>query len=267
MSLPMQPMLNIAIRAARAAGDVITRNMDRLDTLQIERKQRNDYVSEVDREAESKIVGVIRKAYPGHAILGEESGLTGQTNNDTQWIVDPLDGTTNYLHGMPYFCVSIALKVKNRLEQAVVYNPISQELFSATRGQGAWLNSKRIRVSSINKLENALLGSEFSNRDNQNAKAYLSTFNALTISCGGIRRPGAAALDLANVGAGRLDGFWAPHLKPWDVAAGALIVREAGGMICDFSGSDNWLDGGEIIAASPKLVTPLLKIVKTAHQG
>lgn len=260
----MPPMLNIAIRAARAAGNVILRNMDRLDRLNVVKKQRNDYVSDVDHAAEQSIVEVLLKAYPDHAILGEESGQGGALESDYLWIIDPLDGTTNYLHGLPHFSVSIALQVKGRLEQGVVYNPVSQELFTASRGEGATLNSKRIRASGVSNLENALLCTGFPYREGSNVDRHIGALTSLTIASGGIRRTGSAALDLAFVAAGRLDGFWQSGLKPWDCAAGGLLVREAGGLIKDLSGDDQWLDSGDVVATSPKLMHAMLNVL-TPH--
>ncbi len=258
----MHPMLNIGIRAARAAGNAITRNMDRVDTLQIDRKGRNDYVSDVDRAAESEIVNVLQKAYKDHAILAEESGLIGNKDAEYRWIVDPLDGTTNFIHGYPYFSVSIALMHKQRIDQAVVYNPVSQDLFTASRGDGAWLNNKRIRVSKTNHLEAALLGTGFPYRPGQDLDFYQRTMRHYTEKSGGIRRAGSAALDLAAVAAGRLDGVWLYGLNAWDVAAGALLVREAGGLINDFDGKDNWMESGELIAATPKIQHQMLETMK-----
>lgn len=257
----MHPMLNIAIRAARAAGTVITRNMDRIDTLKVDKKERNDFVSDVDRNAEAAIIQTLRKAYPDHAVLGEESGMTGQTNSEYIWIVDPLDGTLNFLHGFPHFCVSIALKVKERLDQAVVYDPVSQELFTASRGQGAWLDNKRLRVSGCGNLSDALLGTGMPYRTGQDLDDYSATLHEFTLKSGGIRRPGAAALELAYVAAGRLDGFWQPNLKSWDCAAGGLLIREAGGLIGDFKGKEGWLDSGEVLAANPKVFHEMLQVL------
>lgn len=255
-------MLNIGIRAARAAGNVITRNMDRVDTLQIDEKGRNDFVSDVDRAAETEIVNVLKKAYPDHSILGEESGLIGAADAEYQWIVDPLDGTTNFLHGYPYFSVSIALKHKDRIDKGIVYNPVSQELFSASRGDGAWLDSKRLRVSKTNQLDKALLGTGFPYRSGQDLDFYQRTLRHYTEKSGGVRRAGSAALDLAMVAAGRLDGVWLVGLNSWDVAAGGLIVREAGGLLNDFSGGDNWLEGGEVLAGTPKVHHQMLQVMK-----
>ena len=207
----MQPMLNIAIRAARAAGDVIIRHVERVDSLRIETKQRFDFVSEVDRRAEQEIIAVARKAYPDHGVLAEESGH--QPGNDYLWIIDPLDGTTNFLHGMPHFAVSIAIEHKQQLQHAVIYDPMRQELFTATRGAGAQLNNRRIRVSKVRHLHDALLGTGFPFREGQSYAAYLPVLETVMQQTAGIRRPGAAALDLAYVAAGRFDGFWETNLK------------------------------------------------------
>jgi len=258
----MHPMLNIGIRAARAAGNVITRNMDRVDTLQIDQKARNDFVSDVDRGAEAEIVNVLKKSYPDHSILGEESGWIGDSNAQYKWIVDPLDGTTNFLHGYPYFSVSIALMNKDRLDQAIVYNPVSQELFTASRGDGAWLNNKRLRVSKTSHLDKALLGTGFPYRTGQDLDFYQRTLRHYTEKSGGIRRAGSAALDLAAVAAGRLDGVWLVGLSSWDIAAGALLIREAGGLLNDFSGGDTWMDSGEVLAGTPKVHHEMLQVMK-----
>ena len=196
------------------------------------------------------------------SVLGEESGLVGAADAEYQWVVDPLDGTTNFLHGYPYFSVSIALLHKKRIDQAVIYNPVSQELFTASRGDGAWLNSKRLRVSKTNRLEKALLGTGFPYRTGQDLDFYQRTLRHYTEKSGGIRRAGSAALDLAAVAAGRLDGVWLVGLNAWDVAAGALIVREAGGLLNDFSGGDNWMDGGEVLAGTPKVHHEMLQVMK-----
>lgn len=256
----MHPMLNIAVRAARNAGNIIIRNLDRLDQLSVTTKDRNDFVSEVDRQAEQEIIGTLRKAYPGHAILAEESGASG--DDEYQWIIDPLDGTTNYLHGFPQFAVSIALRHKGRLEQAVVYDPVQQELFTATRGSGAQLNDRRIRVSNRKRLEGSLLGTGFPFKSQQHLDAYLDMFRALFPQTAGIRRAGAAALDLAYVAAGRLDGFWEIGLKEWDMAAGILLIQEAGGLSGDFTGGHNYLQSGNLVTANPKLFPVILKAIR-----
>lgn len=258
----MQPMLNIAVRAARAAGDIIVRNMDRLDRIKVVTKQNNDFVSNVDHMAEEAIISTIKYAYPDHGILAEESGSQGETS-EFQWIIDPLDGTTNYLHGFPQFAVSIALKHKNRTEVGVIYDPISQELFTAIRGNGATLNDKKIRVTSQKGLTNALLGTGFPYSDQSYLDTYLETMKALMQKTAGIRRPGSAALDLAWLAAGRIDGFWEFNLKAWDIAAGALIVREAGGIVSDFENKEGYLESGDIIAAAPKVFPEMIQIIQS----
>ena len=256
----MHPMLNIAIRAARAAGSIIMRKVDQLDTLKIESKQRNDFVSEVDRMAEAKIIETLLQAYPDHAILAEESGASG--NSEYLWIIDPLDGTTNYLHGFPQFAVSIALQKSGKLDQAVIYDPSSQELFTASRGRGAWLDNKRLRVSNRRTLENSLLGTGFPYLAEQNTDHYLNMLRDFIQQTTGIRRAGAAALDLAYVAAGRLDGFWESGLQTWDVAAGSLLIREAGGLVGDFNGGESWFETGDIVAANPKVFHAMLQVMK-----
>jgi len=258
----MNPMLNIGIRAARAAGKVITQNVDRYDPLSVQKKQRNDFVTEVDRKAEAEIVGVLRKAFPDHSFLCEESGLIGDKDAEFQWIIDPLDGTTNFIHGLPHYSVSIALLQKNRPFQAVIYDPMRQELFTAGKGEGAFLDSKRLRVSNINKLEDALLCTGFPYRDGQDLDFYQRTQRHFTERSAGIRRLGSAALDLAYVAAGRVEGCWITGVQSWDVAAGALIVREAGGLVNDFDGGDDWMNRGELIAATPKIHHQMLEVMK-----
>jgi myo-inositol-1(or 4)-monophosphatase len=247
----MNPMLNIAIKAARRAGEVITRNLNYLDRLTVTAKSQNDFVSEVDKKAEAEIISILHKAYPNHGILAEESGKAA--GDDYLWIIDPLDGTTNYLHGFPQFAVSIALHHKGRAELGVVYDPLRQELFTALRGDGATLNDHRIRVSKRKGLDGALLGTGFPFKEQHHLDTYLATFKALFPMTAGIRRAGSAALDLAYVAAGRLDGFWEIGLQPWDMAAGALLVREAGGIIGDFGAGSDFMETGNIIGGNPKV--------------
>ena len=256
----MQPLLHIAINAARLAGDIIQRNVETLDRLNIQQKGLNDFFSEVDIKAEEAIIKTIHKAYPHHGIIAEESGIQ---NPDAEfvWIIDPLDGTTNYLHGFPFYSVSIALRIKNRIEHGVVYDPVRYECFSATRGCGARLNDRRIRVSKETKLISALLGTGFPTRDPALVKRYLPTFEAMFDKCAGMRRTGSAALDLAYVAAGRLDGFWQFGLKPWDMAAASLIIQEAGGLIGDTRGGENFLQDGNIVAGTPKVFKSLLQTI------
>ncbi|OBS10630.1 inositol monophosphatase family protein [Acidihalobacter prosperus] len=258
----MHPFLNTAVKAARAAGTVLLRNSERIDTLTIESKQRNDFVSEVDRQAEEVIIRTLRKAYPDHGILAEESGHSG--GNEYEWVIDPLDGTTNYLHGFPQYAVSIALRYRERLEQAVVYDPFKDEMFTATRGAGAALNNRRIRVSARASLDGALLGTGIPFREHQEVDGYMKTLRGFIGQPAGIRRAGSAALDLAYVAAGRLDGYWESGLMPWDLAAGALLVMEAGGLVSDFAGGDGYVNSGDIVAASPKVLRHMLGNI---HQG
>lgn len=256
-------MLNIAIRAARAAGDIIVRNMDRIDRLKIVSKKNNDFVTEVDHKAEEVIIDTLKQAFPDHGFLAEESGVQSQ-QAEYQWIIDPLDGTTNFLHGVPQFAVSIALKHKNKLEVAVIYDPVSQELFTATRGEGAQLNNKKIRVTPHKGLSGALLCTGFPYHDQSYLDTYIETMKSLMGPAAGIRRPGSAALDLAWLAAGRYDGFWEFNLNAWDIAAGILIVREAGGLISDFHGKEDYLKSGDIIAAAPKVFPEMFKAIN-AH--
>lgn len=256
----MHPLVNIAVKAARAAGNVITRSATRLDTLQIRAKGRHDFVSDVDRLAEQEIIRVIHRAYPDHAVIAEESGRSGQA--DTVWLVDPLDGTTNYLHGFPQYAVSIAVQIRNRTEHGVIYDPVRQELFTASRGAGAQLEGRRIRVTQLTGLEGALLGTGFPFRQPQRLDAYLRTFTALFPSASDVRRAGSAALDLAYVAAGRLDGFWELGLQPWDIAAGALLVQESGGLVGDFAGGSDYLKNGNVVAANPKVFKAILQTIR-----
>ncbi|MEW6445528.1 MAG: inositol monophosphatase family protein [Pseudomonadota bacterium] len=260
----MHPMLNTAVRAARAAGTVMLRAGSRLDSLNVESKQRNDFVTEVDRQAEAVIIDTLAKAYPQHAFLGEETGSTGHGDSEFLWIIDPLDGTTNYLHGFPQYAISIALEVQGRLEQAVVYDPVKDELFTASRGGGAFLNNRRLRVTALKTLDGALLGTGIPFREDQPIEPFIATMRGMLGPIAGIRRAGSAALDLAYVAAGRLDGYWEFGLKPWDMAAGLLLVREAGGMITDFAGGDNSLKSGNVVAANPRLLHGMLTVIQNS---
>ncbi len=253
-------MLNIAIRAARSAGDLILRSSDNIGQLNIDQKGKNDYASEVDRAAEREIINIIRTAYPDHAILAEESGL--HQGNDFVWVIDPLDGTTNFLHGFPQYAVSIALKYRGRLEVAVIYDPLRDELFTAKRGGGAMLNSRRLRVTNQTSMKGALIGTGFPFKTDLHLDAYIGMFRAITTEAAGIRRAGAAALDLAYVAAGRLDGFWEIGIMEWDMAAGILLIKEAGGVVTDFSFNDNYLASGNVIAGSPKMHQMLYQLIE-----
>ena len=257
----MHPMLNIATGAARDAGNIILRNIDKLDRIKVEVKAQNDFVTQVDRKAEEVIIEALQKAYPDHGILAEETG-TYNEDSDYKWIIDPLDGTTNFLHGFPQYAVSIGMQLKGRMEIAVIFDPIKNELFTAARGDGAQLNGKRIRVTEHKGIKGALLGTGFPFKHPQHLDTYLDTFKAVHPPAAGIRRAGSAALDLAYVAAGRLDGFWEIGLNAWDMAAGVLLVREAGGIVTDFSGEGNYLDTGNVVAAASKVYPALYETIK-----
>jgi myo-inositol-1(or 4)-monophosphatase len=255
----MHPLLNIAVRAARRAGEVIVRSLVRLESLEVTSKGRNDYVSEIDRAAERDIIEIVRKHYPEHAFLAEESGRSGE--HETVWIIDPLDGTTNFLHGFPVFAVSIAVEQRGRLEVAVIYDPMRQEIFTAARGAGAHLENRRMRVSKQRTLEGALLATGFPFREeDQWGDHYYGMLRALARLTAGIRRPGSAALDLAYVAAGRVDGFWELGLKPWDTAAGTLMIQEAGGRVGTLTGSEYRL-GANIVAGAPKVYEAMIEAI------
>ena len=254
-------MLNTAVKAARKAGSIITRASFDLDKLTIRSKQQHDFVSEVDHAAEEAIISVLREAYPNHGFLGEESGYKDR-EAEYLWIIDPLDGTTNFLHGFPQYCVSIALVHKGSITQGVVYDPNRNELFTATKGVGAYLNDRRIRVSKLDKLDDALVGTGFPFKVITHVDDYLRMLKNVMKTTSGVRRPGAAALDLAWVAAGRIDAFWELGLSPWDMAAGALLVREAGGLVGDPDGEDKFLDSGNIVASNGKLFSAMLQLLK-----
>jgi myo-inositol-1(or 4)-monophosphatase len=256
----MHPMLNTAIKAAREAAEVIQYGARNLDRLTVDSKGPGDFVTEIDRKAEEVIVDTLLGAYPSHGIIGEEgSGATrGDPNSDFVWIIDPLDGTTNFLHGVPQFCVSIACREKGVLTQAVIYDPSRNDLFSASRGGGAFMNDRRIRVSKRLKLRDCLIGTGFPFRDGAAFDEYMVQLKNLMPKCAGLRRPGAAALDLAYVAAGFFDGFWEMKLNQWDMAAGALLIQEAGGLVTGIDGEDSYMDTGSIVAGTPKIFADLL---------
>ncbi len=257
----MHPMLNTAVKAARRAGSLLVRYADRVDRLRVEQKGHNDFVTEVDRQAEAEIIAILRAAYPDHGILAEETG-THSGDDDFVWIIDPLDGTTNYLHGYPQYAVSIALRYQQRMEQAVVFDPLRNELFTASRGRGAQLNDKRIRVSAVSQMDRSLLGTGFPFKSMEHLDTWISMFRTLLPKTSGVRRAGSAALDLAHVACGRLDGFWEIGLNPWDMAAGALLIEEAGGMVGDFDGEQTHLQSGNIVGGNPKIYPELLRLIK-----
>ena len=253
----MHPLVNIGITAARNAGKIIVQSLEHIDDIKISKKHRNDFVTTVDSLAEEEIINTIRKAYPEHAILGEESGE--HEGNQYCWIIDPIDGTTNLIHKLPHFSVSIAVQYKNKIEHAVIYDPIKQDLFVASRGRGASLNDRRIRAGRAQKLSEALLGTGFPYANPEQLETYLQSFAAIFSDCVGIRRCGSAALDLAYVAAGILDGFWESGLKKWDIAAGSLLIQEAGGLIGDFQGTENYFNNGNVVAGNPKIFKAILQ--------
>ncbi|MEM8816766.1 MAG: inositol monophosphatase family protein [Pseudomonadota bacterium] len=255
----MHALLNVAVMAARQAGNVLIRKMNNLDKLKVEEKSHNDYVTDADRAAEKAVIETIRKHYPEHAILAEESGEDG--DNEVVWIIDPLDGTTNFMHGFPIFAVSIGVQIKGRMEHATVYDPLRQEIFTASRGDGAQLDGRKIRISRQTQLEHALIGTGFPYRLTDGDMApYLGMLEKVLRNTAGVRRPGAAALDLCYVASGRLDGFWETGLKPWDLAAGSLIIREAGGIVSGLDGSENFMQSGHVLTGSPKIYAALAKL-------
>src|SRR5258706_13419205 len=263
----MHPMLNVAVKAARRAGAVINRATSDLDKLTVERKAPNDFVSEVDRAAENTIIDTIRESYPQHSILAEESGASvTSVESEYRLIIDPLDGTTTLLNVFPQSCVSIALSVKGMVSQGVIFDPSRSDLFTASRGGGAFLNERRIRVSKVVNLKDGLIGTGFPYKEFEKFDKYLAMFKEITQKSAGVRRPGAAALDLAYVACGRFDGFWETGMSPWDVAAGGLMILEAGGLITDFNGDGNYPESGSVIAGTPKLFPQLLQIVQSHHK-
>jgi myo-inositol-1(or 4)-monophosphatase len=257
-------MINIALRAARKAGENIVRASDDLERIEVQAKGVNNFVSDVDIAAENEIIYHLSKAFPDHAIMGEETGLTGDADAEYRWLVDPLDGTTNFIRGIPHYAVSIACLHKGKLAHAVIVDPVRREEFTASRGRGAQLNGRRIRVSELPSLEGALLGTGIPFKDHCDDKLgpYVKSIEILAGQCAGIRRAGAASLDLAYVAAGRLDAFWEIGLAPWDIAAGALLVREAGGLVADIDASDNYLESGNIVCGNPKCFKAVLQATK-----
>ena len=260
----MEPMANIALRAARRAGDLIVRASDELERVVVRNKHANDFVSEVDEAAEAEIIRQLQRAYPDHAILGEETGLVGNEDAEYRWIIDPLDGTTNFLRGIPHYAVSIGCTYRGRLEHGVIVDPVRREEFVASRGRGAQLNGHRLRVSKQTGLDGALLGTgiPFRGHQDERLEKYTGGLAKLAGQCAGIRRMGAASLDLAYVAAGRFDAFWEWGLSAWDMAAGALLIREAGGLVADIDGSDNYLQSGNIVCGNPKCFKAVLQSLR-----
>jgi myo-inositol-1(or 4)-monophosphatase len=258
----MQALLNTAVKAARRAGEIAIRQLKHLDEIDVRNKGISDFVTKVDEAAEECIIETIQKYYPDHAFLAEESGQRGES--EYTWIIDPLDGTTNFIHGFPVFSVSIALRIKGRLSIGVIYDPNRQEFFTAIRGRGAQVDGHKIRVSGRRNLKDSLIGTGFPYRSHDRMTSYLAMLEQVMLNTSGIRRPGSAALDLANLAAGRLDGFWEFGLNIWDIAAGSLILREAGGLISELENKDDYLNTGNIVAGSPKIHDALKKLL-TPH--
>jgi len=262
MSQALHPMLNIAIKAARAAGAIINRASLDVDLIKVNTKAPNDFVTEVDQAAERAVIETLLAAYPGHGILAEESGsVHGAKDSDYVWIIDPLDGTTNFIHGFPQYAVSIALSFKGQLQQAVVYDPARNDMFYASKGRGAFLNDKRLRVSKRTRMADSLIGTGFPFRKGDDFQRYMKMFEAVMVNCAGLRRPGAAALDLCYVAAGWYDGFFETGLSPWDIAGGALMITEAGGLIGNFTGESDFLYQREVIAGNPRIYGQLVQLL------
>ena len=262
MSPNLHPMINVAVKAARAAGAIITRAALDVESVRISQKLVNDFVTDVDHASEQIIIETLLTAYPGHGIWAEESGQEhGAKDSEFVWIIDPLDGTTNFIHGLPVYCVSIALAVKGKVEQAVIYDPSRNDLFTATKGRGAYLNHRRLRVSKRTRMQECLISTGFPFRPTDDFNTYLRMMGDVMQRTAGLRRPGAAALDLAYVAAGYTDGFFELGLKPWDVAAGSLLVTEAGGLVGNFTGEANFLEQQECMAASPKIYGQLVPLL------
>lgn len=258
----LHPMINVAIKAARAAGNIINRAALDVESVRVSQKQVNDFVTEVDQAAEQIIIETLLTAYPGHGILAEESGGEhGAKDSEFVWIIDPLDGTTNFIHGLPVYCVSIALAVKGKIEQAVIYDPTRNDLFTATKGRGAYMNDRRLRVSKRTRMQESLISTGFPFRPGDDFKTYLAMMSEIMPRCAGLRRPGAAALDLAYVAAGFTEGFFEAGLQPWDMAAGSLLVTEAGGLVGNFTGEADFLDHKECLAGSPKIYGQMVALL------
>ncbi|MBP6006484.1 MAG: inositol monophosphatase [Rhodoferax sp.] len=258
----LHPMINVAVKAARAAGAIINRAALDVESVRVSQKQVNDFVTEVDQAAEAIIIETLLTAYPGHGIWAEESGKEhGAQDSEYVWIIDPLDGTTNFIHGLPTYCVSIALAVKGKIEQAVVYDPTRNDLFTATKGRGAYMNNRRIRVAKRTELKTCLISTGFPYRQDDDLNTYLRLMGEMIQRTAGLRRPGAAALDLAYVAAGYTDGFFEIGLQPWDVAAGSLLITEAGGLVGNFSGESNFLEQRECMAGNPRIYGQMVAIL------
>jgi myo-inositol-1(or 4)-monophosphatase len=256
----MHPLVNTGVQAARSASRIITQGYDRLDRVTVNEKAQNDYVSSIDKAVQDHLIEQIRERYPNHAIIAEEGHRS--EGDEYTWIIDPLDGTANFIHGLPHFAISMAIKEGNKLIAGVIYDPLRDELFTAVKGKGAQINSQRIRISSQKTLEGAMLATGFPYKNRESFDSYLKTFSHLFNQAHDIRRMGSASLDLAYVACGRFDGFWESHLKIWDIAAGVLMVREAGGMVTDLAGGESYLESGNLVAGNTRMVKTLLENIK-----
>ncbi len=258
----MHPMLNIAIRAARKAGNHIAKSLENTDKIETTQKGYNDFVTNVDQEAEALIIDSIKSSYPEHSIVARESGLIEGKDTDVQWIIDPLDGTTNFVKGIPHFSVSIAVRLKGKTEVACVYDPMLNELFTAQRGAGAQLNNARLRVKQLKDLDGTILATGFPFKQKQHSESYMKIMSALFVTCADFRRTGSTSLDLCYLSAGRVDGYFELGLKPWSMAAGELIARESGAILTDFAGGTNYLKSGNVVGSSPRGVKAILKCIR-----
>ncbi len=256
----MHPMLNIAVRAARAAGNLIARNLGQQGQFSVEEKRKNDLVTDIDRECERTVISILQRSYRDHAFLGEESGITGNKDSEYVWVIDPIDGTTNFVQGIAQCAVSIALRHNGKVEVGVVFDPFLNEMFTAARGEGAMLNGRRIRVGSRTSLDGAIIGTAFPVRFRERMVPYLELFGRMLDNCADIRRMGAASLDLCYVACGRYDGFFEQGLKDWDYAAGEIIIREAGGLLTDFAGTPNYVKTGNIVTGNPAVLKSMLQV-------
>ena len=258
----MHPLVNIAISAAKDAGDIIHKFSQQKERMTINEKSKNDFVTDVDVKVESSIIRAIHKAYPDHSIMAEEAGYIENKDTNTTWIIDPISGTSNFIQGYPSYVISIAVKQNNRIEHAVIFNPITLDIFSASRGQGARLNNQRLRVTKQNKIEKAMIGTHIPCQDPAFLTNHIEAFKNVSGHCAGIRQTGNPALELAYVAAGQLDGFWGFNLKPWQMAAGSLMIKESGGLVCDVLGAEDFLKTGKIVAGNPKILKLLLPLIK-----
>lgn len=254
-------MIDIAKEAALIAGKILIDNLGKLETNQIETKSKNNFVTDIDKLSEKTIIDIIHSAYPDHSIFAEESGASNNKGNDYRWIIDPIDGTTNYIHSIPFFCISIALEYKGEIILGVIYDPVRNEMFYAEKGKGAYLNNRKIHVSDKQDISESIITIGFPYKNNHNISLYINTFTKISESCANIRKVGSAAMDLAYVASGRFDGYWELDLSQWDIAAGVIIIREAGGFVSDINGENGFMETGNIVASNQKIHKQILSIL------